>query len=221
LSDLRLLGRAMGYNVIVPPPSRFDTRIIILALVSLCASGALIVYWGLQANPEYLNNPKLQAKLVLVGLLIANAFVLHLRVFPKLAQRKPISQWPASQVRLVSASVGLSNCLWVYCAFLGIARPWNFAVPIYEVLAVGLALWIVVVLAVRTVLFIAGREQPVGRPSWIDLLKGVLRRAVAEAQDTMIPREFERSRILEVTDRVKEAVDEHLNSGQKQMPSNA
>lgn len=221
LSDLRLLRRAMGYNVVIPPPSRFDSRIVMLALTLLCLSGGLMIFWGLQANPDYLNNPKLQAKLLLVGLLIANAFVLHRRVFPKLRRREPVCQWQTPQLRLVTASVSLSNSIWIYCAFLGIARPWNFAVPIHEVLAVALALWIMLALAVRLVLFLAGREEPAGKPGWIDSMKASLSQVASDAPDTGFAREFERSRIMEVTEMVKDAVDEHIGAGQQQIPSNA
>jgi hypothetical protein len=31
--------------------------------------------------------------------------------------------------------VALSNSLWMYCAFLGIARPWRYSMPFAEVAA--------------------------------------------------------------------------------------
>jgi hypothetical protein len=33
--------------------------------------------------------------------------------------------------------VALSNCLWMFCAFLGIARPWNDSMPMRDVLEIA------------------------------------------------------------------------------------
>jgi hypothetical protein len=174
LTDIRLLGRMMGYRVVIPPPSRFDTRIVMAALPLLCLSGGMLVFWGLQDRPDYLLNPKLQVKVSLVGLLVANAFVLHRWVFPVLERGLPLAQWTPRQFNLVAVSVGLSNSLWLYCAFLGIARPWNFAVVGEEVLLVGAGLWVVVAVGLRLLLVMAARDEPMGEADWIDSIKASL-----------------------------------------------
>jgi len=57
----------------------------------------------------------------------------------------------------VAAPVALSNCLWMYCAFLGIARPWNQGVTMSEVLLVGALLFALSFASVLVVLTLASR----------------------------------------------------------------
>lgn len=174
LTDARLIAKVLGYRVVIPPPSRFETRAIVLALLVLVISGAALVVFGLVENPDYLGNPKLQAKLLLVALLCANAFVLHYVVFPSLERATPVSQWSGGQLSRVSLSVGLSNGLWLYCAFLGIARPWNFTKPITEVLLVAIGVWLALAVVVRLALVLAARNAPEGAPDWLDSVKATL-----------------------------------------------
>lgn len=174
LTDARLLGKMFGYRVVIPRPSQLDTRIITAALVVLCLSGATLVFWGFQERADYLANPKLQVKVALVALLVANAFVLHFRVFPILERGEPLARWRPAQLNLVALSVGLSNSLWVYCAFLGIARPWNYAMMGGEVAFFGLSLWALVAMGLRFLLALAARDEPDGDPDWMDSVKARL-----------------------------------------------
>lgn len=174
LTDARLLARVAGYRVVILPPSRFDTRVVAVALALLFASGAGLIAFGLTKRPDYLDNPKLQAKLVLVVLLAINAVVLHRVVFPILERSRPVSRWTSRTCWRVALSVGLSNSLWFYCAFLGIARPWNFSVPFWQVLAVAPLLWFGLAGAIRFVLTLASRDEPRGEGDWIDSMKTTL-----------------------------------------------
>ena len=76
-------------------------------------------------RPDYLANPKLQAKLVLVVLLTINAFVLHRLTFPRLARGRRVARWHASDWLVIGVPVAVSNFLWMFVAFLGVARAWN------------------------------------------------------------------------------------------------
>jgi hypothetical protein len=174
LTDARLLARVAGYRVVILPPSRFDTRVISTALVLLTVSGVALIAYGLAARPDYLANPKLQAKLVLVVVLAVNAVVLHRVVFPILERARPVSRWTSRSRWRVALSVGLSNSLWFYCAFLGIARPWNFKLPFWQVFVVAPALWAVLTLAIRFALTLASRDEPKGEGDWIDSMKATL-----------------------------------------------
>ena len=138
------------------------------------ATGAGLVALGLAERADYLTNQKLQAKLVLVALLTANAFVLHQVIFPLLERRAPVAHWTAGERWQVAASVGLSNSLWLYCAFLGIARPWNYTMPLGQVLAIAPVLWLVVAASVRFALAVAARDEPQARGDWIDSVKSTL-----------------------------------------------
>lgn len=175
LSDLRLGARILGYRVVIPPPSRLEARAIGISLAVLWLSGAVLVAVGLLDRPDYLANPKLQAKIVLVVMLTGNAFLLHRVVFSLLERGLPVSGWSGTQRWTVAVLAALSNSQWLYAAFLGIARPWNFSKPLFEVLGWGLLWWALLTLALRFAIMLASRDQPEDRPAdWIDSVKGRL-----------------------------------------------
>ncbi|MDO9435679.1 hypothetical protein [Hydrogenophaga sp.] len=171
LTDLRLIARAMGYRVVIPPPERLETRIVTVALMVLYLTGVALVAAGVQGASDYLTNPKLQAKLALVVLLTLNAFILHLWVFPILGRARTVSRWKRRDRLVVAASVSLSNSLWFYCAFLGVARLWNGTVSLGFVLLVALMVWAVTLLMAHVLLVVASRDAPQVRPDWIDSMK--------------------------------------------------
>jgi hypothetical protein len=174
ITDLRLAAKAMGYRVVIPPPERFETLIVSAALAVLYLTGAAIVYLGLQANPDYLANQKVQAKLVLVALLTVNAAVLHRMVFPILVRSRPVSGWNRVEWTTVALSVSFSNSVWFFCAFLGIARVWNGTVSIGFVLEIAALAWFTVFLLVNVLLKLASRDEPKTKPDWIDSMKASL-----------------------------------------------
>jgi hypothetical protein len=174
ITDLRLAAKAMGYRVVIPPPERFETLIVSAALAVLYLTGAAIVYLGLQANPDYLANQKVQAKLVLVALLTVNAAVLHRMVFPILGRSRPVSGWNRVEWTTVALSVSFSNSVWFFCAFLGIARVWNGTVSIGFVLEIAALAWFTVFLLVNVLLKLASRDEPKTKPDWIDSMKASL-----------------------------------------------
>ena len=174
MTDMRLVAKLAGYRVTIPPPERFESRFILVATVTLVLTGTALVAMGLAADPHYLDNPKLQAKLVLVSLLCVNGFALHYITFPRLARRRTVASWSLRDLFAVAVPVGLSNSLWMYCAFLGIARPWNFSVPIGQVLGVAAVLFMMAVSAVLIGLRFAARDEPRREPDWIDSVKARL-----------------------------------------------
>lgn len=177
MTDLRLLGRIFSYWVVIPPPPPFELRVITSALVLLLVTGAMLVFLGQQENPNYLlGNEKLQGKIVLVAVLCLNALVMHFGVFPHLSTLQPVAKWNKRQRNGVALSVGLSNSLWLFCAFLGIARSWNQGVPIENVLMIGLVLFLTMALVVRGVLHIAACNEPDERNDWICRLSRSLHR---------------------------------------------
>jgi hypothetical protein len=177
-SDLRLLGRLGDYRARVAPPNAFVAHLVGLSLVLLCATGGALLWLGVQEQPDYLHNPKLQAKLILVALLAINALVLHGYTFPRLAHGKRFRLWTLSDSLGVAVPVALSNCLWLFCAFLGVARRWNDVVPIVEVLGIAAAVFVVTLCVVLLLLATAARDRPRGRRrDAIDALKVTFARA--------------------------------------------
>ncbi|MDR7095125.1 hypothetical protein [Hydrogenophaga laconesensis] len=176
LTDLRLIARATGYRVVIPPPERLETRIVAAALLVLYFSGAALIALGMRENSDYIANPKLQAKLLLVVMLTLNAFILHRYVFPILGRSLRVSAWSNREWFTVVTSVSLSNSLWFYCAFLGVARHWSGTVPLEFVLLVGLMIWAVVFCLANGLLALASRDNPrKKRPDWLDSIKARLR----------------------------------------------
>ena len=169
ITDLRLLAKLVGYRVVIPAPQRFETWMVTVSLVGLYLTGATLVWMGQAGNPEYLSNQKLQGKIALVLVLTLNAFVLHHRIFPLLGRGRPVSEWSSSERLTLSGSVAVSNSLWFYCAFLGVARPWNGTVPIGFVLAIAALIWGISFVLVNLGLKLASREQPKPKPDWVDL----------------------------------------------------
>ena len=97
---------------------------------------------------------------MLVLLLTVNAFVLHFRTFPILGRSQRVLSWSRGQWLTVSGSVSLSTSIWFFCAFLGIARLWNFSVSVWFVLGTGLFIWALVFAAANAVLMFASRRVP-------------------------------------------------------------
>ncbi|MEY4883946.1 MAG: hypothetical protein RIS34_1800 [Pseudomonadota bacterium] len=174
ITDLRLLAKVLGYRVVIPRPERFETIMISVALAMLYLTGGTLLWLGLESNPQYLSNGKLQGKLILVAILTANAFVLHKQVFPILSRSKPVSRWKRLEWTTVASAVSLSNSTWFYCAFLGIARAWNNTVSMTYVVSIAVLAWAIIFLMVNAVLLMASRDAPKERPDWIDSVKASL-----------------------------------------------
>jgi hypothetical protein len=173
-TDLRLLAKMARYRCIIRPPRRFERQVIGTALVALCLSGAGLIALGLSASPDYLDNPKLQAKLLLVVALCINAFVLHRITFPRLATPHRVSTWTLRDHLCVVLPVALSNTLWLYCAFLGVARHWNNSRSVPEVLLPAGALYVLAAAGIYAALRLAARDEPQTPPDWIDSMKARL-----------------------------------------------
>jgi hypothetical protein len=169
-TDLRLLSKLSQDKVRIAPPNPFVARIVMLALLLLYATGGAIVIQGLAERPDYLDNPKLQAKIGLVILLTLNAFVLHKVTFPRLARGRRVPRWTIIDWIVVAVPVAASNFLWMFVAFLGVARAWNYVVPMRDVLEIAATLYLVVQFGVITILAMAGRNPRPDHSGWADRL---------------------------------------------------
>ena len=170
-TDLRLLGRLAQTRVRIAPPNPFVMRLISVALAVLYLSGACLVWIGWSADAAYLDNPKLQGKLILVLLLSLNALVLHHITFPGLARGRRVARWKPRDFVRVAVPVALSNALWMYCAFLGIARPWNHTVSLEFVLSAAAAVFGMALAGVSLLLGVAAQDRTGRAPGRIDAMK--------------------------------------------------
>ncbi len=174
-TDLRMLSKLSHDKVRIPPPNEFVARLVSIALVLLWATGAGMVWLGLRGNPDFLT-PKIQGKLVLVLLLTFNAFALHRFTFPRLARGRSLGRWRFSDWLVIVPPVALSNCLWMFCAFVGIARPWNQTMQARDILEIAGVLYLVAVVGVGVVLAAASMRRPEEGPEGFI---GVLKRTLA------------------------------------------
>jgi len=164
-TDLRLLSKLAQDRTRIAPPNEFVARIVVVALVVLYATGAAIVWQGVLERPDYLANPKLQAKLALVVLLTINAFVLHRLSFPRLARGRRVARWDASDWLAIGIPVGVSNFLWMFVAFLGVARAWNGTMAFGDVMAIAAVCYGVAQVAVFAILAVAASgADPIANP---------------------------------------------------------
>jgi len=193
-TDLRLLSKLAEDRTRIAPPNEFVARIVVVALVVLYATGAALVWQGALEHPDYLANPKLQAKLVLVVLLTINAFVLHRLTFPRLARGRRVARWHASDWLLIGIPVGVSNFLWMFVAFLGVARAWNHTVSFGDVMAIAAVVYAIAQGAVFSILAVAASgADPVANPRAAFVRRrlaslGNLGRPFAPADDEPPPR---------------------------------
>jgi hypothetical protein len=171
VADFRFIRTISQYKLCLPSPTKSERELVAACLIILWMTGLILVIMGLMEKPDYLSNQKLQAKIVLVVVLTLNAVVLHWGVFPFLAKRVPLYRWKWSKLGLVCCSVGLSNSMWMFCAFLGIARPWNFSMLRENVWAIAFILWVALALTIQFTLTVAARNRPAHRMDWIDKLK--------------------------------------------------
>jgi len=170
-TDIRLLGKLADERVRIAPPNPFVMRLISMSLAVLYLTGATMIVLGLLDDPNYLSNQKLLAKLVLVLVLSINALVLHRYTFPGLARGRRVARWTFRDFLRVAVPVSLSNSLWMFCAFLGIARPWNQTVSFSFVLITAAALWLVTLAGITAILMVAAQDRTGLEPNWIDALK--------------------------------------------------
>jgi hypothetical protein len=119
--DWRLL---MTRRIDAPRLAR-TARAVSIGLSALWASGAMLVAIDAATSiGPWWPSAKLQAKLIVVGVLTANGWALHAWVFPRLrdgAVRIDHRLWPAA------ALGAISSASWVTAAFVGVARvvsPW-------------------------------------------------------------------------------------------------
>lgn len=151
-TDLRLISRLRTPGFRLAPPNRFVVQLVGGSLVLLWLTGACLVAIGVGEQPDFVHNPKLQGKLLLVAALTLNAATLHLHVFPNLQRGRRIDLARPRDSLGIALPIAASNVLWLYCAFLGVARPWNHSVPLTYVLSVAGLLtalaWVAVMLVI-------------------------------------------------------------------------
>lgn len=129
------------------PPSRAlrlqllaTQRTMTLALAVLWLSGAALVGLAWQQSPAAVLNEKLWVKLLTVCCLTVNGVLMHRFAFPKLAGPQAFLALPTVQLWALTLFAVVSSVSWLYAAFLGIARSWNYSTSFAQGLGVYLSL---------------------------------------------------------------------------------
>lgn len=110
-TDLRVVARLRTPGFRLAPPNRFVTQLVGGSLAVLWLSGACLVAFGLSERPDFLHNPKLQGKLLLVTALTLNAASLHLCVFPNLQRGRRIDLARSRDSLGLAMPIAASNVL--------------------------------------------------------------------------------------------------------------
>lgn len=111
-------------------------HIVTFALAALWVTGALLIGLGFwHEGAHYLLNQKLWAKVSVVSLLTLNGILLHRIGFP-LLQKAALAAQPRAKLMCLGLLGALSSTGWLFAAFLGVARPWNYVLPYHQVMTI-------------------------------------------------------------------------------------
>jgi hypothetical protein len=119
-------------------------RTISLALLVLWITGAAIILLDLSVKGwTYLQNPKLQAKVLIVSLLTINGVLLHRVVMPAMVRAGTLLGLEPGVRTLALFTGTVSAVSWFYAALLGVGRPlaWKYSLAelmlAYPLLIIG------------------------------------------------------------------------------------
>jgi hypothetical protein len=139
LLDLTILTRG-----VIRPVGKFTleqlhslSRAVSLGLFVLWATGGLLIWMNLQEKPDYLQNPKLWAKIVIVVILTLNGLLIHRYVMPFMERRIGNRLFDGVSNRMIAgftfvASVSVVS--WFTPFVLGKASELNFVTPMSVIL---------------------------------------------------------------------------------------
>jgi len=81
-----------------------------------------------------------------------------------------VPRWNLVDWIVVAVPVATSNFLWMFTAFLGVARAWSYTTPMRDILEIAAALFLVVQCGVFIILAMAGRNVRPDHRGWADRL---------------------------------------------------
>lgn len=136
-------------------------RVVWISLGLLYATGILFVAIGSSTNPNYLSNEKLQAKIMIVGALTLNGFLVR-GIIGRLKSGDIVASLPFARRMTMSAVAAISSTSWLWACFLGIARNWNFKMPLLEIgMLYGASLVLMLAVITATLSVVCPKETEV------------------------------------------------------------
>lgn len=151
----------------------FCAHMVSLGLVILWITGIgfLAFYWHF--DPENLTNPKIHAKIAIVGVLTLNGLIIHRTVLPFLLSqqgKRLFEDVAPMRAKLLLTTASISAVSW-YCPLIIANLPQlNFVVPMFEILSAYAAILVTVLVCGHLFLGVIGtpREEssePAGNQS--------------------------------------------------------
>jgi hypothetical protein len=115
------------------------SKAVTIGLALLWLTGAALIWLNLQDKPNYLENPKLWAKIIVVIILTLNGMIIHGYIMPFMERRvgKRLFDGLANRVIAVFTLVaGISVVSWFTPFVLGKASELNFVTPMPLILMI-------------------------------------------------------------------------------------
>jgi hypothetical protein len=111
-------------------------KTVSLALLALWLTGGVIIAVDVAAKGMgYFDNPKLQAKIIIVCLLTLNGILLHNSVLPMMKKAKSLLNLSSGQRGFALFTGTFSATSWFYAAMLGVGRPLSWKFPLMTLLS--------------------------------------------------------------------------------------
>ena len=149
-TDLRLLSKLSQDKVRIAPPNPFVTRIVMLALLLLYATGGAHRHPGLGERADSPRQPEAAGQdRPASSVLTLERLRAPLRHLPAPGARpagRRAGTWSTGSV--VAVPVATLELPLMFTAFLGVARPWSYTTPMRDILEIAAALFLVVQSAV-------------------------------------------------------------------------
>ena len=141
-----VFGKAFGQDIYAV--IKYSSTVIASSLILLWISGAGFLYIGYQADPLYITNEKIWAKVTIVLLISINGLYVHRALLPRLQEVSQGSAFVQTSLEsaLLRLSFSVSTTGWLAAVFLGSARFLNegygFWLLLVSYLSVVFQLWL-------------------------------------------------------------------------------
>ena len=133
--------------------TRLLSHIVSIGLCILWVSGFALIMVKLQLQPDFMQNPKVWAKIVVVVMLTINGILVHRFIFPLVTRSQGRRLFDGLNVRQIAGLTFLGSVSlvsWSLPFVLGKAAGLNFITPMSSILAAYLALILVAWLGLFT-----------------------------------------------------------------------
>jgi hypothetical protein len=133
--------------------TRLLSHIVSIGLCILWVSGFALIMVKLQFQPDFMQNPKVWAKIVVVVMLTINGILVHRFIFPLVTRSQGRRLFDGLNVRQIAGLTFLGSVSlvsWSLPFVLGKAAGLNFITPMSSILAAYLALILVAWLGLFT-----------------------------------------------------------------------